>query len=157
MNIDSAAQEIAITRLTSSIVRKIFRDGKFDVESCNKIVSHIHLMDTTNGSISPATKAQRFEPAPDLRNLQSRIQMSGRSSYLVLQHLMSNPSSWFSTSDLAIILGYTPGSMRVHICSLRKTLRKYGLEDVISTRYRVGYSINKAGVEKVNSFISSND
>jgi hypothetical protein len=157
MNIDTAAQEIAITRLTSSIVRKIFRDGKFDVESCNKIVSHIHLLDTTISSISPATKAQRFEPAPELRNLQSRIQMSGRSSYLVLQQLMSNPGSWFSTSDLAMILGYTPGSMRVHICSLRKTLREHGLDDVVDTRYRVGYSIDKTGVEKIMSFISSNE
>lgn len=157
MNIDSAAQEMAITRLTSSIVRRIFRDGKIDVESCNKIVSHMHLLDTTNGSLSLTTREPRFEPSPDLYNLQSRIQMPGRSSYLVLQYLMSNPSSWYNTTDLAIILGYTPGSMRVHICGLRKTLRECGLEDVISTRYRVGYCIDKVGVEKIMSFLSSNE
>lgn len=154
MNIDTAAQDIAIARLASSIIKKILRAGQIDVDNCNKIVNYIHLLDTTNGPSEPITDVQKFSPAPELSNLQSRIQMAGRNSYLVLQFLMSNPGSWYTPDDLANILGFSPGSTRVHIYNLRKALLEHGLDGVVNTRYRIGYSINFAGVDKIMSSLS---
>jgi DNA-binding transcriptional ArsR family regulator len=154
MDIDFSDENIAISKLMLSLVRKIFRDGKIDVDSCNKITSHIHNFESAIISFESPTESQIFESLPDISNLHSRIQMPGRSSYRILHYLMSNHGSWYTVTELGEILGYSPGSMRVHISALRKKLGELGLEDVVNTRYGVGYCINRSGVDKVMSILA---
>jgi DNA-binding winged helix-turn-helix (wHTH) protein len=58
-------------------------------------------------------------------------------------------------NDIAVNLGLSPRSVRVLISVLRKHLRIIGLEDVINTEYRVGYSVNHQGVVRVVEKVAS--
>lgn len=155
MKTEQAYYEHAINKLTSTIMKKVFRNGELDIKSCISIADHIHKLDIGNENEPSQSRHMKFRIDNKFENFRVMLKLSDRSSYLILDYLMQNPGSWHSIEDISYNISFSSGSIRVFICNLRKSLREVGFVDVIDTRYGVGYSISEANVQRIAAHVAS--
>jgi DNA-binding response OmpR family regulator len=145
----------AVNKLTSTIIKKVFRNGELDIKSCISIADYIYNLDIGNEKEISQSRHGKFRIDKKFENYRVMLKLSDRSSYLILDYLMQNPGSWHSIEDISYNISSSSGSIRVFICSLRKSLREVGLTDVIDTRYGIGYSISDVNVQRITTHVAA--
>lgn len=155
MRDDSVNHEYALKNLASNLLHQIFHDGSFDVPKCIEITNMLKNWEVVKPKPVAYQEYQENSSVPPVDILKHYLDLPSRGIARVLHLLMSNAGRWHNMNDIAVNLGLSPRSVRVLISVLRKQLRLIGLEDVINTEYRVGYSVNHQGVVRVVEKVTS--
>ena len=155
MKYEQVYYEQAINKLTSTIMKKVFRNGELDIKSCISIADHIYNLEIGNENEMSQSRQMKFSADNKFEHYRVMLKLSDRSSYLILDYLMQKAGSWHSIEAISYNISFSSGSIRVFICNLRKSLREVGLADVIDTRYGIGYSISDVNVQRINAHLAS--
>ena len=155
MQDDRINHEYALKNLASNLLHQIFRDGSFDVLKCIEIANMLKNWEVVKPRPVVYEEYQENSNIPPVDILKHYLDLPSRGIARVLHLLMNNAGRWHNMNDIAVNLGLSPRSVRVLISVLRKHLRIIGLEDVINTEYRVGYSVNHQGVVRVVEKVAS--
>jgi DNA-binding winged helix-turn-helix (wHTH) protein len=157
MTVSRRDQEGAINDLVSSIIRHIFKDGVLNVQNCVAISNQLRQWAKIPSEPEVASNLNAVFTIPTAYELRSRLGLAERGAASVLHHLMNNTDRLYSTKDLGDDLRLSSSSVRVFVSTLRKSLRKIGLDDVVETQYGVGYILPLRSAYKVVKHMYAED